>query len=120
MRLLGYCLSEKLRVMHRENTAFISLTRNDLKRFNYKEGDTEGVVNYALNIKGMNFAALFTEMDDHIKVSFRSAGELDVNSFARRHYNGGGHKNAAGGKSYKGMENTLEEFVALVKRGSDI
>ncbi len=115
MRLLGFCLSEKLCVLQRESTAFISLTREDMKRFNYREGDTEGVVNYALNIKGINLAALFTEMEDHVKVSFRSAGNLDVNSIARNHYNGGGHKNAAGGKSYMGMEQTIEEFTLLVK-----
>lgn len=117
MRLLGFCLSEKLKVMEDCQAAYISLTKNELKRFNYEEGDAEGVVNYALNIKGIKLAALFMEKDDHVKVSFRSSGNVDVNHLARTHYHGGGHINAAGGKSFLDMENTLIEFMSLVKRG---
>ncbi len=117
MRLLGYCLSEKLEVIETHRTAYISLTKKDLERFNHREGDTEGVVNYALDIEGINLAALFIEKDGHIKVSFRSAGELDVNRLAREYYHGGGHKNAAGGKSYHNMKKTLAGFHTLVKKG---
>ncbi len=117
MRLLGFCLSEKLEVMEDCRAAYISLTKNELKRFNYQEGDTEGVVNYALSIKGIKLAALFMEQNDHVKASFRSTGNVDVNQLARTHYHGGGHVNAAGGKSFQGLENTLIEFVALVKKG---
>ncbi len=119
MRLLGYCLSSKLVVLEKYHTAYISLTQDDLKRFNHQEGDTEGIVNYALSIEGMKLAALFTEKDDHVKVSFRSAGEMDVNHLARTHFNGGGHKNAAGGKYFSGLADTLAYFEALVKKGMD-
>lgn len=117
MRLLGYCLSEKLEVIETHQAAYISLTKKDLERFNHREGDTEGVVNYALDIEGINLAALFIEKDDCIKVSFRSAGELDVNRLARNYYHGGGHKNAAGGKSYDNMKKTLAGFDGLVRKG---
>lgn len=115
MRLLGFCLSEKLVVIPEGETAYISLTRSDLERFNHQVGDTEGVVNYALSIENIFLAALFTENEDHIKVSFRSAGRVDVNLFAREHFNGGGHKNAAGGKSFDSMKKTLARFEQLVK-----
>ena len=111
LRLLGYCLSERLVVIPKYNTAYIFLTKEDLQRFNYKPGDTEGVVNYALTIQGIEFAVLFTERDDYIRISFRSKGEFSVNEFARKHYEGGGHKNAAGGNSYKSMDETLKEFT---------
>lgn len=116
MRLLGYCLGEKLEVMHDGGAAFISLTRSELKRFDHQEGDTEGIVNYGLSIEGITLAALFTEQEDHIKISLRSAGDVDVNMLARSHFNGGGHQNAAGGKSHESMENTLSLFRTLVNK----
>jgi len=114
MRLLGYCLSEKLVVKRNLNTAYISLTKPELERFNFNPGDTEGVVNYSLAIKGIRFAALFTEKEDKIRISFRSAGAFDVNIFARKHFNGGGHRNAAGGDSFLSMDETLEKFERLL------
>ncbi len=115
MRLLGYCLSEKLRVIHEAHTAYISLSSEDLARFHHREGDTEGVVNYALAIENIRLAALFTEKEDHVKVSFRSTGDTDVNRLARQYYHGGGHKNAAGGKSFESLKKTLEGFETLIK-----
>jgi len=117
MRLLGYCLGEKLTIIEGFDVAYISLSKKELKDYNYKEGDTEGVVNYALSIEGINMAAMFVENEDHIKASFRSAGNIDVNLFARSFYDGGGHLNAAGGKSYSRMEDTLKDFEALIKKG---
>lgn len=117
MRLLGYCLAQKLKIIEDTGAAYISLTQEELKAFNHKEGDTEGVVNYALSVEGISLAAMFIENQDHIKASFRSAGEVNVNLFARSHYDGGGHQNAAGGKSYSGMKNTLKEFEALIRKG---
>ena len=119
LRLLGYCLGEKLQVMHEQQAAYISLTDSDLKRFNYKDGDTEGVVNYALSIKDIHLAAIFIERKNHIKISFRSVGEVDVNQLARDHFNGGGHKNAAGGKYYDTLDNTLKFFETLLKEKED-
>lgn len=118
MRLLGYCLVEKLKIIDGQEAAYISLTKKELKDFNYQEGDTEGVVNYALNIEGINLAAMFIENEDHIKASFRSAGDINVNLFARSFYDGGGHQNASGGKSYSGIEDTLKDFEALIKKGA--
>ncbi len=117
MRLLGYCLGKKLKIIDGKEAAYISLTEKELKHFNYKEGDTEGFVNYALSIEGINLAAMFIENEDHIKASFRSAGNINVNLFARSFYSGGGHQNASGGKSYSGMEDTLKGFEALIMKG---
>ena len=115
MRLLGFCLSEKLQVINGHNTAYISLSARELKRFNYQEGDTEGVVNYALAIEGIKIAALFTEKEDHVKASFRSVGDVNVNELAREHFHGGGHKNASGGKKYSELEDTVSFFVSLIQ-----
>jgi bifunctional oligoribonuclease and PAP phosphatase NrnA len=114
MRLLGYSLSEKLIVLNEFSTAYIYLTKEDLKRFSFEPGDTEGVVNYALAIKNISFAALFTEKNKCIRISFRSKADFSVNDFAKKHYGGGGHRNAAGGDSYKSMEQTLQEFEKLL------
>ena len=119
LRLLGYSLHEKLVLIREYGTAYISLSREELRRFNARPGDTEGVVNYALSLKGVVFAALFTEKDDRIKISFRSSGDFSVNDFAREYFNGGGHKNAAGGKSDLGLEETLEKFESILKNHSD-
>ena len=114
MRLLGYCLSDRLMVRLKYQTAYIWLTLNDLERFNHQVGDTEGVVNYALSIEGITLAALFIERKDRIRISFRSKGEFSVNEFAHRHYAGGGHRNAAGGDSFSGITETLQKFEELL------
>lgn len=114
MRLLGYSLSDKLRVWNHYHTAYISLTKQELRRFKHRIGDTEGIVNYALSIKGINLAILIMEREKYIRLSFRSKGNFSVNELARRYFNGGGHKNAAGGNSYIGMEKTLEQIHDLL------
>jgi bifunctional oligoribonuclease and PAP phosphatase NrnA len=114
MRLLGFCLSDRLVVLPKYKTAYIWLTQNDLLKFDHQIGDTEGVVNYALSIEGITMAALFTERNDRIRISFRSKGEFSVNEFARKHYEGGGHRNAAGGDSLVDMKETLKTFEELL------
>jgi phosphoesterase RecJ-like protein len=114
LRLLGYALSEKLKVNPELSTASISLSLEELNRFDYQVGDTEGLVNYALSIKGIKLAALFTERKDKIRISFRSVGGFSVNDMARKYFEGGGHKNAAGGDSYLPMDKTLEKFEELL------
>ncbi len=114
LRLLGYALSEKLRVLPEYATAYIYLTTEELNRFNYQVGDTEDVVNYALSIKGVRFAAMFIERDKKIRVSLRSVGDFKVNTLAREYFEGGGHKNAAGGDSFLTMEKTLDKFEQLL------
>jgi len=114
MRLLGYCLSEKLHVLPEHGTAYISLSKEDMNRFHYQIGDTEGVVNYALSINGVSMAVLFTEKDSLIRMSLRSKGNFSVNEFVRAHFDGGGHRNAAGGNSYLSMEETIKKFEDLL------
>lgn len=114
IKLLGFCLAEKLTVIQEYNAAFFSLRDDELKRFNYRKGDTEGVVNYALAIEGIRFAAFFVERDGEVKTSFRSKGSFNVNLFARKHFNGGGHANAAGGSSDLTLDETVIKFVSLL------
>lgn len=114
IRLLGYALSEKLVVLQDYATAYISLTKEELEKYDYKAGDSEGLVNYALSIKGIKLAALFSEKNKKIRISFRSVGDFSVNNLARKHYTGGGHKNAAGGDSKLSMDETLTAFERLL------
>jgi bifunctional oligoribonuclease and PAP phosphatase NrnA len=114
MKLLGYSLTEKMVVIPDKNAAYIVLSDAELKRFNYQKGDTEGLVNYPLSIKGYTLSVLFTEMDGKVKISFRSKGKIDVNAFARKHFSGGGHINAAGGKSNEGLEDTVKRFLQIL------
>lgn len=114
LRLLGYAVSDGLKVLPDFHTAYIILTKMDLQRFDYHVGDTEGVVNYALSIKDINLAALFMERDDEVKVSFRSKGNFSVDTLAREHFNGGGHKNAAGANCSSGLQETVDRFLALL------
>jgi phosphoesterase RecJ-like protein len=114
-RLRGFALSEKLVVMADASTAYIALSDEELKRFNNKKGYTEGLVNQALAIKGVHLAALFTEGDGLIKISLRSHGNLDVNQLARAHFNGGGHVNAAGGRSHDAMHIVVAKFEEVAK-----
>jgi bifunctional oligoribonuclease and PAP phosphatase NrnA len=114
LRLLGYCLSEKMKVFEEFHAALITLTKEELKRFQYNKGDTEGFVNYPLSIQGIQMAAFFTEGDDSIRMSFRSKGSFSVNELARTHFEGGGHRNAAGGTSYLSMDETISKFITLL------
>ncbi|UFH46473.1 bifunctional oligoribonuclease/PAP phosphatase NrnA [Flavobacterium galactosidilyticum] len=117
LQLLGRAL-QNMKVIAEHKTAYTTLTQDELNSFNYVKGDTEGIVNYGLQIKGINFAAIFIENKDEkiIKISFRSQGDFDVNQFARDHFNGGGHRNAAGGKSEETMEETIKKFENLVTK----
>jgi bifunctional oligoribonuclease and PAP phosphatase NrnA len=114
IRLLGYCLSEKLTIIEKYSTAYIVITKEEMKRFHFKIGDSEGIVNYGLTIKGIKLAALFNERNDFVKLSLRSAGEIDVNKFARKHFSGAGHKNASGADIKKPLKESIEEFISLL------
>jgi len=117
LQLLGRAL-QNMKVITEHKTSYITLSQKELDEFNYVKGDTEGIVNYGLTIKGIIFAAIFIEHRDEniIKISFRSQGDFDVNQFARNHFNGGGHINAAGGKSNDSMEKTIKKFEELVSK----
>jgi phosphoesterase RecJ-like protein len=120
MRLAGFALNEKMKIISAYRTAYITLTMEELKRFNYMLGDTEGFVNLPLSIKGIRFSALFLEKKDHVKISFRSKGSFAANKFAEKHFNGGGHLNAAGGESYEGLNNTLKSFESILRNYKDL
>lgn len=113
--LLGQALSN-LKIFPEFKTAFITLTDEEKKRYNFQKGDTEGVVNYALSLKGIVFGVIFIEDAEQqiIKISFRSKGSFSVNEFARKYFNGGGHDNAAGGKSLESLDETIKKFVDLL------
>ena len=115
--LLGQALSN-MKELTEYKTAYITLSEEEKKRFNYEKGDTEGVVNYALSLKGIVFAAIFIEDKEQgiIKMSLRSKGSFSVNKFARNYFNGGGHDNAAGGKSLESMEDTIQTFTSLLPK----
>ena len=117
LQLLGRAL-QNMKVLEEHKTSYTSLTQDELDSFDYVKGDTEGIVNYGLSIKGIVFTAIFIENKDEkiIKISFRSQGGFDVNQFARDHFNGGGHSNAAGGRSEVSMEETLKKFEDLVTK----
>ena len=118
LKLIGYALSEKLEVISNGNAAYIVLSRKDLKDYNFKKGDTEGLVNYALSISNVNMAVLIIETKERIKFSFRSIGQFSVNEFAKKYFNGGGHKNAAGGSLEDKLSVALEKFLKDVSKYS--
>lgn len=117
MKLLGVALNN-LHIMPEFCTAYITLTQKELDDNNFKKGDTEGFVNYALSVKGVVFAAIFIEnkQESIVKISLRSKGTFSVNDFARNHYSGGGHINAAGGKSSQDLNKTINEFISILPR----
>lgn len=114
LRFLGYCLSEKLVVLKEFHTAYMTINGNELYRFNSKTGDTEGLVNHALSLSGINMAAVIIERPDGIKMSFRSKGDFSVNDFARKYFEGGGHRNAAGGRSSQSLRETEKKFISVL------
>lgn len=114
MRLLGYCLNEKMKVFPQYRTAYISLNSEELKKFKFKPGDDEGIVNYPLSIKDIVFSGFFIEKKDHIKISFRSKGSFPANKFSAEHFQGGGHLNAAGGKSEEKFNECIARFESLL------
>lgn len=114
MRLLGYCLAEKMEVYPGLRSAIISITLEEQQKYNFKTGDSEGFVNYPMSIKGIICSVLVTEKKDHVKLSFRSKGSFPVNELAKNHFQGGGHVNAAGGTSYKSLKDTLNNVKSLL------
>lgn len=116
LQLLGKAL-QNLKVLKPHKTSYISLTQEELDQFHFKKGDTEGIVNYGLSIKNVILTAIFIENKEEgiIKISLRSTGDFDVNELARLHFNGGGHINAAGGKSFDSMKETILHFEEIVR-----
>ncbi len=115
LRLLGFALTEKLRVVSAANAAYISLSAEELKKYNFKKGDTEGLVNYALSISGIKMAVLMTEKEGGVNFSFRSKGDFFVNKIANQYFNGGGHVYAAGGRLETSLDNAIEKVEKVIE-----
>jgi len=117
LQLLGVAL-KNLKVIPEYRTAYITLSQDELNAANFKKGDTEGFVNYGLSIKNIVFAAIFIEhkQEGIIKISLRSEGEFSVNAFSSENFDGGGHTNAAGGKSDLSLIDTVEKFISILPR----
>jgi bifunctional oligoribonuclease and PAP phosphatase NrnA len=114
MRLLGYCLNDKMLVLPEYHAAIISISLEEQKRFNFATGDSEGFVNYPLSIKGVIFSVLLIEKKDRVRLSFRSKGNFAVNKVAEQYFEGGGHHNAAGGDSKLSFEATLQKLMEII------
>jgi len=115
LRFIGHVLTNRMEVFYEYNTALIAISKKDLLRYQIRTGDTDGLVNYPLSIQGIKMAALVIDRDEERKWSFRSKGGFDVNTFARKYFNGGGHFNAAGGRSSDSLEVTVERFKEAMK-----
>lgn len=114
LKLIGFALNQKLTVLPEYRTAYITLSQDELKRLDAQTGDTEGLVNYGLSVKDVQLAVLMYDRGEEIKISFRSLGDFSVNDLARKHFEGGGHKNASGGSSKQTLEQTLKKFLSLL------
>lgn len=121
LRFLGYVLAEKMEILPECHAAIIAISKNELYKFNINSGDSEGIVNYPLSIKNIIFSIFMTEKDGEIRMSFRSKGNFNVNEFARTYFNGGGHANAAGGKSDNSLSDTIQLLkTAIVKQSKSL
>ena len=114
-RFIGNILLNRMEVFYEYNTALITVPQADLIKYNIKTGDTEGLVNYPLSIKGIKLAAIIIDRGEERKSSFRSKGGFDVNTFARKYFNGGGHFNAAGGQNKEPLEEVVAMFITAMK-----
>ena len=115
LRFFGHVLQNRMTIYYEYNAALISIPWKDLVKYEIKTGDTEGLVNYPLTIKGIKLVALIIDRDEEIKCSFRSKDNFDVNTFARKYFEGGGHFNAAGGRSSSTLEQTVNQFITAMK-----
>jgi bifunctional oligoribonuclease and PAP phosphatase NrnA len=119
LRFFGHVLLNRMDVNYQLNTVLIAIPKGDLIRFDIKTGDTEGLVNYPLSMMGIKMAAIVIDRDEERKWSFRSKGDVDVNKFARQFFEGGGHKNAAGGRSLQSLEEAVTYFNHVLPTLSD-
>jgi len=118
LRFIGHVLLHRMEIYYEYNTALIAISKKDLLRYEIKTGDTEGLVNFPLSIQGIKLAALVIDRDEERKWSFRSKGDFDVNVFARKYFEGGGHKNASGGRSSAPLDATVQRFLEAMKENA--
>lgn len=119
LRFVGHALLNKLKILPDFRTSYIAVSADELLQFDSQTGDTEGLVNYALSVENVVMAAVIIEREDMVRISFRSKGDFSVNEFARKHFAGGGHRNAAGGKSELSLEETVKKFEETIKEYKD-
>ncbi|HMU73180.1 MAG TPA: DHHA1 domain-containing protein, partial [Ferruginibacter sp.] len=117
-RFIGHVLTNRMEIFYEYNTALIAIPQADLIKYDIRTGDTEGLVNYPLSIQGIKLAAIIIDRGEERKSSFRSKGDFDVNTFARKYFNGGGHYNAAGGFNKEPLEEVVEKFKAAMKENA--
>jgi phosphoesterase RecJ-like protein len=120
LRFVGHVLLHRMEVFYEYNTVLIAIPKNDLLRYQIKTGDTEGLVNFPQTIQGIRLVALVIDRDEERKWSFRSKGDFDCNTFARKYFEGGGHYNAAGGRSSDSLEKTVEKFKQVMKENASL
>lgn len=115
LRFTGHVLLNRMEILYEYNTALIAISKNDLLKYYIKTGDTEGLVNFPQSIQGIKLVGLVIDRDEERKWSFRSKGDFDCNTFARKYFEGGGHFNASGGRSSDSLEVTVQKFKAALK-----
>jgi phosphoesterase RecJ-like protein len=115
LKFMGNAFLNRMTVLPEFKTAIMAIPKTDIYKFELKTGDTEGLVNYLLSIEGIKFAAIVIDREEERKWSFRSKGNFDVNIFARTHFEGGGHANAAGGRSSKSVDETFDDFKNIIE-----
>lgn len=120
LRFIGHVLLNRMEVFYEFNTALICIPKADLLRYDIRTGDTEGLVNYPQSIQGIKLVALVIDRDEERKWSFRSKGDFDCNTFARTYFEGGGHYNAAGGRSSDSLEKTAQRFREVMKENANL
>ncbi len=120
LKFLGFALTKRLTILEEYKTAYFALKRSDWIKFELQTGDTEGLVNYALSLEGIVFAGLIADKGDVVRLSLRSSGDIIVNTIAKKYFNGGGHKYAAGGKSFSSLEDTVKKFEEVVKKNDSL
>jgi phosphoesterase RecJ-like protein len=118
-RFFGNTLLNRMKIFYEYNTALLAIPQKDLIKYNVKTGDTEGLVNFPLSIKGIKLAAVIIDRGDERKSSFRSKGGFDVNTFARKYFNGGGHFNAAGGKNKESLDVVVKKFMEAIEENKE-
>lgn len=107
---------DNMHIFPEYRTTLFTLTREELQENGFQKGDTDGFVNYGLSMKNMVFSVFMAEDSKHdfVKISFRSKGNFDASEVARKHFSGGGHINAAGGRSDDSLGEAVEKFKAVL------